>query len=327
MNAMNKAIEYKIVTGSDAQEVVRRMICTSRTGSEARRAIDVFSRFIDQNHIDASRQPVALLNGQIIGYAMILVNPGAIAGVFLPQQLPELWGHEGLTYEGILIELLKLLADQMDSWDLAIIQTILGREDESSSKQIFREGGFFPLCDLTIMESKVTADRSVCINEDVEWVAFEEAISGRFEQVILESYKDSKDCPLLTGLRTGSEVLEGHRWSGNFLPKGWWIIRHQGRDAGVILLNGSQEDPDRLELIYMGLTHWARGRNLGRTLLAKGFDVAASLGKKIIRLAVDQKNVPARRLYDEMGFIGINQQVVLAVLNEKRRERLRGINT
>jgi hypothetical protein len=323
---MNKAIEYKIVTGPEAQDVVRRMICTSRTGSEARRAIEAFSRFIDQNHIDASRQPVAMLEGQIIGYLMVLVNPGAMAGVFLPPQLPELWGHDDINQDQVLAGLLKLLTEQMESWDLAIMQAIFGRDEENSPKSIFLEGGFFPLCDLTIMESKVMEDHPSCSNEGIEWVPFDEAISERFERVILESYQDSKDCPLLTGLRTGSEVLEGHRWSGNFLRSGWWLMRYQGRDAGVILLNGSQEDINRLELIYMGLGYWARGQNLGRTLLAKGFEVAGNMNKKIIRLAVDQQNSPARRLYDEFGFLEINQQVVLAVLNEKRRQRLRAVN-
>lgn len=323
---MNQAIEYKIVTGSDAQDVVRRMICASRTGSEARRAIEAFSRFIDQNHIDASRQPVALLEGHLIGYAMILVNPGAMAGVFLPQQLPELWGCDDVDQDQLLAGLLKLLAGQMEPWDLAILQTILGREDENSPKAIFLEGGFFPLCDLTLMESRVTENRPADTNEEVEWVPFDEAISERFERVVLESYQDSRDCPLLTGLRTGSEVLEGHRWSGNFLRRGWWLMRYRGRDAGVILLNGSQEEVNRLELIYMGLGAWARGHALGRTLMAKGFEVAATLNKKIIRLAVDEKNVHARRLYDELGFREVTQQVVLAVLNEARRQRLREKN-
>lgn len=321
---MTMSVDYKIVTGVEAREVVKRMISVSRSGSEVCRAVDAFFQFIDEYNIDVSRQPVALVDGKIVGYGMVLVNPGAMAGILLPQQLPELWGVDELSYRQIMVGLVRWVAEQIEPWDLAILQAILSSKDEDSFDSILCEGGFSHLCDLTIMESLAKINPSTMRNDDVEWVPFDESLSPRFEEVILQSYEASKDCPLLTGLRTGGEVLEGHRWSGIFLRKGWWLMRYRGRDAGVILLNGSQEQADRLELIYMGLTPQFRGLGLGRILLSRAFEAAESLNKNVIRLAVDRNNIYTKQLYEQMGFEQIDHQVVLAILNEKRRHRLRG---
>jgi GNAT superfamily N-acetyltransferase len=319
---MDTSIEYKIAMGNEAQEVVNRMLSSSRTSSEARLAVDVFTRFTRQYHINADRQPVALLNGQMIGYVLVLVNPGAVATVLLPSLLPELEDRNELSYRDIMIRLLKLLGEQIEPWDLGIIQAVLSGEDEKSFKSILLESGFSFLCDLAVMESSVAADHSAVTIENIDWVPFNDTTAQRFEQVILQSYQDSKDCPALTGLRTGPEILESHRWSGIFLKKGWWLMQYQGRDAGVVLLNGTQEKADRLDLIYMGLARWARGRGLGRAIMNKAFETATTLKKKNIRLAVERDNFPAKRIYDEFGFREVNQQVVFAILNEKRRQRL-----
>jgi GNAT superfamily N-acetyltransferase len=324
---MDMPIEYKIATDADAQEVIKRMLSSSRTNSEARLAVDVFTRFTRQYHINVDRQPVALLEGRVIGYILVLVNPGAVATVLLPPRLTELEDRNELSYREIMIQLLKLLGQQIEPWDLGIIQAVLSREDEKTFKPILLESGFSFLCDLAVMESPVAADHPSAAIEDLEWVPFDDATTSRFERVILQSYQGSKDCPILTGLRTGPEILESHRWSGIFRKKGWWLMQYQGRDAGVVLLNGTQEKADRLDLIYMGLASWARGRGLGRAIMNKAFETATALKKKNIRLAVERDNFPAKRLYDEFGFCEVNQQVVFAILNEKRRRRLQYNNT
>ncbi len=320
---MQPLVEYKIVTGDESREVIFRMIGDGRSRGEARKALDVFMRFSDRCGIDVSRQAAALVDGRLVGYCLILVNAGATASVFLPEKFPNL--PAGLDERTVKIGLLKILAEQVEAWDLAMIQAIVPKEKVSLSA-LFESGGFCRLCDLFIMEATVNGR---FVSEEplgVEWIGYSAEKSSRFVRTILDTYEGSRDCPQLTGLRRGREILTGHLRCGLFESRGWWLLNEGGRDVGVILLNSTEEDSSRLELVYMGVAGFARRRGLGRMLLSRAFEVAGWLDKKDIRLAVDGKNIAAVRLYQQFGFHEIGHQTVLAVLNEKRRDRIKASN-
>jgi len=318
---MERNVEYKIVTGDAAIDVVIRMIARPVTGGDTKRMVETFLRFVNRYRIDVSRQPVALIDGRIVGYALVLAGPAASASVFLPEEAS---GKERDPAEReIMTGLLKFLGEQLELWDLGLIQTVVDDEASETAK-LFLAGGFAKLCDLDIMEAAVSIDRCLEPDEKIDWVPFSRETQQRFERMILQSYEGSRDCPALTGLRTGREVLTGHRHSGIFERKGWWLLRSEGADAGVVLLNRTEEDADRLELIYMGLIPHARGLGLGKRLLSRAFYAAGCLDKKVIRLAVDRENLPAVRLYQQFGFTPTSRQTVLAAVNEKRRKWLAG---
>ncbi len=317
--AMDNSLHYSIVTDCEALEVVRRMISGEQQGAaSAQEMLDVFLRFASRYKIDVSRQAVARLNDQIVGYCLCLVNPGATASIFLPERFCEL--RSPYSFQEVAVEVLRTLASQIEAWNLAIMQAMVV-DETSIVAEVFRRAGFQDLCRLEIMESPVDTKEPSAARTDLEWVRFESHREEQFASTILQTYEGSQDAPRLTGLRTGREILAGHENSGIFEPEGWWMLRYQGRDAGVILLNSTEEDPDRAELIYMGLVPWAREKGLGNELLGYGFRVAGNLGKKVFRLSVDCANQPAIRLYRKFGFRTVGQQTVLAVLNEKRRTR------
>ncbi len=192
--------------------------------------------------------------------------------------------------------------------------------------KIFFEAGFWVLCRLNILEAGVGMETSEDPMEDIRWLSYGQVSEDRFSDLILETYETSKDCPRLTGLRTGREILAGHRSSGLFEPDGWAILQFRRRDAGVLLLNNTEEEPERMELVYMGLAPWARGADLGDLLLNQAFRIARRKGKKNIRLAVDSENTPALRLYQHFGFKEVSRQTVLAVLNESRGNKIKESN-
>jgi len=313
-------IDYQIVTGPEALEVVSQMVTAGRLKDAAGEAVDVFLQFLNRYGIDVSRQAVAKINGRIAGYCLCLVNPGATGHVFLPETFEGLDSRH--SYSEIATNVLKLLVSQIEHWDLALLQTMVHRE-QSPSADIFHQAGFSTLCHLNLLQTMVANQQSVAENAQVGWVGYDSTRTDQFIRLILQTYQDSRDCPVLTGLRTGREILQGHQGSGIFEPQAWQILRYQDRDAGVILLNNTEESPHRLELIYMGLAPWARGKSLGDLLLNQAFLIAKKLGKKVIRLSVDRENAPAIKLYQKFGFRLIGHQTVLAVANEKRRERLK----
>ena len=77
-------------------------------------------------------------------------------------------------------------------------------------------------------------------------------------------------------------------------------------------------EPDTWEVIYLGLTPAARGRGLGRKVIEHAVELAAPCVSRL-ELAVDVRNTPALRLYENTGFTPIDRRVVhLAVFNSNR---------
>mgnify|MGYP001162904804 CR=1 FL=1 len=307
-------LDYRIVEGQAAEEVVRRTV-RGGAGARADEAVAAFERFAERYGLDLSRQAAAYEGELMAAWCLFLGNRGATGTVMAPQRFE---GMRRSDYETAMVELIRLIARQIDAWDLAMIQAMVG--DDHSQAVLFERAGYQRLADLMIMEAPVAlAEEDV---PPIEWLPYEEVGDDRLASAIFETYVESRDCPELTGLRTGSDVIEGHRYSGVFEPQGWWLARLEGGDAGVLLLNSTEEDPSRLELVYMGVAQRFRGRGVGKAILAKAMAVSRELGKRRIRLAVDSRNRAAIGLYRRFGFRPHSHQSVLAVLNEARRDRL-----
>ncbi len=307
---MEGQIEYKIVTGPQAKRVVAEIISSSTSFAGNTSPVDAFVNFTQRYAIDLSRQPIAEVSGKGIASCLLMVNPGATASVMVPE------GFAG-GREEIFINLLKLVAENIGKWNLALIQSMLAENADMLDK-IFQSAGFEKLCSLDIMEAPVRIPRKPDSLGRIQWESYEKNSDERFANLIVASYEKSLDCPELTGLRTGGEIFEGHRYSGIFEPEGWFVLRYEDRDAGLFLLNSTEEDPERIELIYMGLAPWARGKGLGEVVMREAMRAASNLHKKIIRLAVDERNGYARRLYEKFGFGTIRKQSVRAILNRGR---------
>jgi mycothiol synthase len=320
---MENKLTFKIVSGSEAMAVVSRFASVGRSGVDHEKAKVSFLEFLSRYNIDASRQAAAFLKDRMVGYSLCLVNPGATASVFLPETFPDL--DPGYLYFEVASKTLRCLVDCLEAWDLAVLQTMVVDENAPLAR-IFFEAGFGVLCRLNILEAGVGLETSEESMEDIGWLSYGQVSEDRFSDLILETYEASKDCPRLTGLRTGREILAGHRSSGLFEPDGWAILQFRRRDAGVLLLNNTEEEPERMELVYMGLAPWARGADLGDLLLNQAFRIARRKGKKTIRLAVDCENTPALRLYRHFGFKEAARQTVLAVLNESRGNTIKERN-
>ncbi len=116
-----------------------------------------------------------------------------------------------------------------------------------------------------------------------------------------QSYEQTLDCPELCGLRKTSDVISSHRATGEWDPSLWWLVRDQGEPVGAALFSPCPAQ-QHSELVYMGLAPAARGRGIARRLLDLGLHTTLSRHADPITCAVDERNVPAQKLYERAGF-------------------------
>ncbi len=123
---------------------------------------------------------------------------------------------------------------------------------------------------------------------------------GELIALLESTYVDTMDCPGLAGMRATADVLDGHFGSGA-RRRHWFIAREEGRPFGLCLLNTSP-DGTSAELAYFGVAPSARGRGIAKALLAAGLHACSTARISTVTLAVDSRNLPAKRLYDAHGF-------------------------
>lgn len=128
------------------------------------------------------------------------------------------------------------------------------------------------------------------------------AIAGTFAETLERTYEGTLDCPELNGVRTMDEVLDGHRAQGDSRhPETWQLIRVDDVPAGVVLLS-ELPDRDGWDLSYIGVVPEHRRRGLGRKLALQTLKAVHDAHGLSLHVAVDRRNVPARRLYEQLGF-------------------------
>lgn len=83
----------------------------------------------------------------------------------------------------------------------------------------------------------------------------------------------------------------------HYADAAWLIIQHHGTDAGRLYLDHGADD---LGVIDISLVPAARGQGIGGAVLRDVLAMAAGSGRAVgIHV---EKNNPARRLYDRLGF-------------------------
>jgi len=129
----------------------------------------------------------------------------------------------------------------------------------------------------------IQADRSLLI----------EALEGSYEQTL--------DCPELCGLRSMEDVVDSHMATGEFDPSRWHLVFKDGQPAGCCLLSHCPPN-NTVELVYIGIAPIARGLGLGQSLLTHAIGSLGPMDITEVTCAVDNRNAPALRIYDAMGF-------------------------
>ncbi len=201
---------------------------------------------------------------------------------------------------------------QVAGWDVHLTQSLLDPQ-EKLERSAFGEAGFQELALLSYLERPLSRSNPPT---PPEWAAgvrvekYRDELYDVLTQILEQSYENTLDCPGLYGLRRTVDIIDGHRATGTFDPALWTLLYVDEQPAGALLLNPFPAHRT-VELVYLGLAPFARGRGLGGQLLRHGLSLLKGRRERTLTLAVDQCNTPALALYEAQGLRPIVQRVAL----------------
>jgi mycothiol synthase len=237
---------------------------------------------------------LAEAEGRYIGAVLAVRRAGGAAFLWPPVV------HDGPLAAEAAQALLAAVGRRLDERGIVFMQCLLDPSDVAGRESL--EQGAVPYVTDLILLSRPLRDELPRSNAtDLSAESYSTAENSRFAALVASTYEGTLDCPVLASHRTGEESLESHRATGTFHTEAWRIYRRGGVDAGILLLS---EHPDRQvwEVAYLGVIPAARGQGIGRAMLCDGLAFAAESGGRAVEIAADAGNLPALRLYRELGF-------------------------
>jgi len=231
--------------------------------------------------------------------AVATQNPGGIASLQLPETAPSRREVADKVPEAIVAAL-----DLVRTRGLRHAQVLLP-DDGKATHRACEAAGFEGLTRLIYLHKRAAARPAVRdVPDGYRLETYAPETHDRFERAIERSYLGSLDSPELNGLRPMSEVIEGHKAAAVFEPGRWFLLSREadGEPAGVMLLGGlGMTGRDGVEIVYVGLSPEARGQGLADVLLDRAELAASRLATRWLAVAVDERNVPALRVYGRRG--------------------------
>jgi mycothiol synthase len=268
------------------------------------RMIDEALQEVQRGEIDLSGLWVARRGRWVIGALLTQPLAGRVAALWAPE-VDAIW-HRAET----VVALVHAALDDLRRRGYLLAQALLDESAPRHAAADLTAAGLVHVTDLVYLEIETAPLPLRPDTPVIEWRPFRPDTETDFHAVIQKTYIDSLDMPELEGLRSLDDVLAGHRAAGRFVPERWRVghVRGEPGAAAVVLL-AEVVDRDTWEVVYLGLTPSARGRGLGRASLAYAVDLARPFVPRL-ELALDMRNVPARRLYHNVGLRPFDRRAV-----------------
>jgi ribosomal protein S18 acetylase RimI-like enzyme len=252
---------------------------------------------------------VADRGGRVVSAAMPVISPGRTMLILAPG------GTAGKAAEAAARHLMGPICELGRARGVHLAQALVDPQDTTLIAAL-EEGGFSRMAELHYLQVFPPVDGKLPdLPAGMEWVTYTPQVHDQYARTIVESYRQSLDCPSLNGLRDVEDVLAGHRASGVFDAGMWFLLREGGRPLGTLLLSETLRG-DAMELTYLGLVPEARGRGLGELMVRQAMAVSGFRGHSRFCLAVDSQNVPALKLYYRHGMQRVGSK--LAMLRDLR---------
>jgi len=260
-----------------------------------------------QRGIDMRDVWVASSNNRTLWAMFPILSPGHTALLFIPSPRPE------AVDVGPLVE---AVCESIVGRGAMLAQVLLDPTDQPARTR-FAELGFREMAELLYLHCGLGRDTAaMALPENFAWQTYSDQTHPLFERAILESYQQSLDCPALNGLRNIGDIIAGHKASGEFDPRFWFVLMEGNETRGVVLLSHVPRT-DMAELVYLGLTPKVRGRGIGDLLMRHALWTLREMKLARLTLAVDAQNAPALHLYYRHGMQRMG--IKIAMMRDLRR--------
>ena len=235
--------------------------------------------------LDVAATWVAERRGRVLWAILPVVSPGRTVLLLAPADLP---AGDALPAAGLLID---AVCDAAGQRGVRLAQVLLDPSN-GAARDVYVARRFRLMAQLDYLETVFRRPLPAPpLPPGMGWVEYSPATHPLFAATILETYRDSLDCPGLNGLRDIDDVIAGHKASGEFDPATWFLLAERppgdaaagGAGAppplGVLLLSRMSRG-DGFELVYLGLTPAARGRGLADLLMRQAIAVVTAAGAR-----------------------------------------------
>jgi mycothiol synthase len=265
-----------------------------------------------QRRIDISQMWVAESRGKLVWAVLPVLNPGKTLLLLTGSNIAD-------STIPPATQLVSELCDYFRSRDVHLAQ-VLFEVTHTHARLLFGDLGFIQVAELIYLQGYVPRTaKSPPLAEEMKFLPYSVENHALFAEGILQSYRDSLDCPALSGLRDIEDIIAGHRATGEHVPEMWQLLVENDRPRGVVLLSRIPHT-DAVELVYLGLSLEARGNGLGSLLIQRAMHLIVADQRRSLTLAVDSKNEPALKLYFRHGMQRIAARVAM-IQDLRKRNR------
>lgn len=232
--------------------------------------------------------------GSAVG--MLAPGPGRTA-MFVPSPVGCDAEAEALT------RLVDAVCRSLDPARVRLVQSLL-EPDRRRACEAMGQADFRRVAHLVYMEGETASPAPLAPGLELEVQPWAPRHRPLFEAALAASYRQTRDCPALVGLRSVGDILDGYlaRFTSGAARRSRWCVIHAGQEPVGVMLISPVPERRAAEMVYLGLAPAWRGRGLGARLLRYGRGLAAEAGFRRMVLAVDRENEPAVRLYRSAGF-------------------------
>jgi len=313
-----ETIEVRPATASEAARAAEAFLRMPPTAGESPGAAGLVQT-------NPEKQVLALRGERIVGSCVRVPGAGRCATVLAPR-LAE-WDEE------VASRLIRRAASASAEDGARFIQAVAEPEGRSPLACAIARAGMERLAVLAYLRRKVTAADARTARlaaarprglsspratragpKGIVWKRWTPWRRRKFARTIARTYEGSLDCPAMAGLRTADDALATHRATGVFRAGAWHLALEGSEAVGVVLTSALE---GRGDLVYLGVVPEARGRGVGRALVAEAIRDTARMGLPALAVAVDAQNGPAWRLYAWAGFKEVRRRLVFFVPRER----------
>jgi ribosomal protein S18 acetylase RimI-like enzyme len=270
------------------RDAALRLLVSHRPTTDRDRAVQHYRDLFSAGGLDPAGLFVSRdAKGSIRGTMVVAVMPGA-AGLVWPPVVAR-------RSSGVADALVIAACGWLRSQGVKVCQAF-GLDEDRDSFAPLERNGFEKLTRIIEMRGKVPALRSEASRLSLEPIT--DSNRAAFNAALLASYEGSLDCPEANGDRTDADLLAPYADAD---PGLWRLAKLNDEPAGVLLL---ETDPrtSGCVLSYVGLAPKFRRRRFGSELMRAALELARNASHDVLALSVDERNHPAIRLYETVGF-------------------------